>query len=203
MKKIMFENREITPSKIVCVGRNFVDHIIELKNDMPEEMVVFFKPNASITNVLQSTHCEPLHYEGELSFLYENGGFSALGFGLDLTKRDLQSRLKQKGLPWERAKAFKGAAVFSHFVTIPDSLQDITFELDINGKPVQFGNIDMMIHQPMDILNEVKSFIDLCNGDIIMTGTPKGVGPVKGGDLFQARIKKAGKVILNAEWLAQ
>jgi 2-keto-4-pentenoate hydratase/2-oxohepta-3-ene-1,7-dioic acid hydratase in catechol pathway len=203
MKKVILENKEMIPSKIVCVGRNYVEHILELENDMPDEMVVFLKPNSSITDVLQSNHFVPLQYEGELCFLYEYGKFSAIGFGLDLTKRDLQSKLKRNGLPWERAKAFNGSAVFSHFVGIPDSIQDITFQLDINGKTIQYGNIDLMIHKPADILNEVMSFIDLCDGDIIMTGTPKGVGPVRSGDLFQAKIKKTDNVIVNAEWIAQ
>jgi 2-keto-4-pentenoate hydratase/2-oxohepta-3-ene-1,7-dioic acid hydratase in catechol pathway len=103
MKSIIVDNTQVIPSKIICIGRNYVDHIAELGNEVPDEMVVFIKPNSSIAEQLSSYHDEPLHYEGELCFVYQLGRFSAVGFGLDLTKRQLQSKLKAKGLPWERA----------------------------------------------------------------------------------------------------
>lgn len=203
MQNISVNSRDISPTKIVCVGRNFADHIVELGNEVPEEMVIFVKPNSSITSVLPFFHTEPLHYEGELCFLYEDGKFSAIAFGLDLTKRELQHKLKEKGLPWERAKAFNGSALFSAFVDIPDSIKDLTFELEINNKLTQLGNVNLMIHKPADILAEILSFMDLNDGDIVMTGTPKGVGLVKQGDVFKARIKDAGKVVVSAEWQAK
>jgi 2-keto-4-pentenoate hydratase/2-oxohepta-3-ene-1,7-dioic acid hydratase in catechol pathway len=99
MNSIYYGNRKIEPSKIVCVGRNYVEHIKELGNEISDDMVLFMKPNSSISDELISETNEPIHFEGEISFLYEKGKFSAVGFGLDLTKRELQNKLKAKGLP--------------------------------------------------------------------------------------------------------
>ena len=203
MKTVIVENRIVTPSKIVCVGRNYVEHIKELGSEIPNEMIFFLKPNSAISNELQSFHKEQLHYEGELCFLFENGFFSAVGFGLDLTKRELQNRLKSKGLPWERAKAFDGSALFSKFVEISGISSTLSVELDINGKNIQSGNINLMIHKPDEILTELLSFISLNDGDIVMTGTPKGVGVVNSGHTFLGKIKSNAKVITSAEWLAK
>jgi 2-keto-4-pentenoate hydratase/2-oxohepta-3-ene-1,7-dioic acid hydratase in catechol pathway len=203
MNKILFENREICPPKIVCIGRNFVEHISELGNEVPAEMVIFAKPNSAIGRELQATHAgDELHYEGELCFLVENGRFSAIGFGLDLTKRNLQNKLKAKGLPWERAKGFNGAALFSRFVKMPDSLENISFELNINNKNRQSGTIHKMIYKPLDILKEIVTFMDLNDGDIVMTGTPRGVGPVTRGDIFSCLLKDADRLMISAEWRA-
>lgn len=203
MKKIIVNNREVFPTKIVCIGRNFSEHIRELGNEPPEDMVIFVKPNSAISNSLQAVHIEPLHYEGELCFACENGEFVALGFGLDLTKRGLQKELKEKGLPWERAKAFNGAALFSHFVKIPELLQGITFDLEKNGENVQHGNIDLMLNKPQDILTEIQSFMDLSDGDVVMTGTPCGVGIIQPGDIFVGRVKYNNEIIVSATWYAQ
>jgi 2-keto-4-pentenoate hydratase/2-oxohepta-3-ene-1,7-dioic acid hydratase in catechol pathway len=203
MNTVSMENKNITPSKIVCVGRNFVEHIKELGNEIPENMVLFMKPNSAISNELASGSEEPIHFEGEICFLYENGKFSAVGFGLDLTKRELQSRLKAKGLPWERAKAFDGAALFSNFVAISEISQDLSIELEIDGKLVQSGSIQQMIYKPNQILAEIQSFISLNDGDIVMTGTPKGVGVVNKSSVFVGRIMKDGKVLISAKWKAK
>ncbi|MFA0697572.1 fumarylacetoacetate hydrolase family protein, partial [Vibrio sp. 10N.222.49.C9] len=106
LKQVTLENQSFTPSKILCVGRNYAAHIEELGNEIPEDMVVFMKPNSSLSQQLNSFHDEPLHYEAELCFLVKDGEFSGVAIGLDLTKRETQSALKAKGLPWERAKAF-------------------------------------------------------------------------------------------------
>jgi 2-keto-4-pentenoate hydratase/2-oxohepta-3-ene-1,7-dioic acid hydratase in catechol pathway len=195
--------RYVAPSKIICVGRNYVKHIEELGNEIPDDMVVFLKPNSAISEELHSFHQEQLHYEGELCFLFENGKFSAVGFGLDITKRELQSKLKSKGLPWERAKAFDGSAIFSQFVEIPNLSKKLTFELDINGKNIQSGSISLMIYKPEEILVELLTFMSLCNGDIVMTGTPMGVGPVNPGQSFAGKVKDNDEVITSAEWLAK
>lgn len=203
MNKISLNGRDVFPSKIICVGRNYVDHISELGNEIPEEMVIFAKPNSAIGDELHAVHGgQGLHYEGELCFMVENGCFSAIGFGLDLTKRDLQNKLKEKGLPWERAKGFNGAALFSLFVEIPDSLDDICFELDINRQNCQSGMIHKMIYKPSEIIGEIASFMDLNDGDIVMTGTPGGVGPVTRGDIFIGRVKDGDRVVTSAEWRA-
>lgn len=192
----------ITPSKVVCIGRNYVDHIHELGNEIPEEMVVFIKPNSAISTELSSFHQEQLHYEGELCFLVKNKAFVAVGFGLDLTKRTLQSNLKSKGLPWERAKAFNGSAVFSEFVAIDDISEQFTLELDINSDLIQHGGVELMLYKPSDILAELTTFLELQDGDIVMTGTPKGVGLVNQGDRFTARVLLSNQPLLNASWVA-
>ncbi|MDP8202256.1 MAG: fumarylacetoacetate hydrolase family protein [Candidatus Tenebribacter burtonii] len=202
MNTVYVENREITPSKIVCVGRNYVEHIKELGNEIPENMVLFIKPNSAISDEIYSGTDEPIHFEGEICFLYENGRFSAVGFGLDLTKRELQKKLKSKELPWERAKAFDGAALFSQFVKISEISTDLVIELEINGKLVQSGSIQQMIYKPDQILAEIQTFISLNDGDIVMTGTPKGVGVVNKGSAFVGRILENDSTISSGEWLA-
>ena len=203
MNTIIVGNREVTPSKIICVGRNYVEHIKELNNKIPENMVIFLKPNSAISRELHSFQIEQIHYEAELCFVYEDGKFSAIGFGLDLTKRELQSKLKFKGLPWERAKAFDGSAVFSKFVEIANINRNFSVELSINGKNVQSGNIDLMIYKPGAILSELLMFMSLNDGDIIMTGTPEGVGIVNKGSIFTGKVKENDKTMISAEWLAK
>lgn len=202
MQKIIIGNREIIPSKIVCIARNYYEHIKELGNEIPNGMVFFSKPNSAISNELQSYHQEQLHYEGELCFLFEKNHFTAIGFGLDLTKRKLQSRLKERGLPWERAKAFDGAAVFSDFVKIPQNYENLVFDLKINGKSIQHGTMDLMIYKPERILAEILTFMTLNDGDIVMTGTPKGVGVINKSDVFEAVIKQNTKTLLEKKWIA-
>lgn len=203
IKTVNLDKRTFTPSKIVCIGRNYVDHIHELGNEIPDEMVVFNKPNSAISTQLQAFQQEQLHYEGELCFLVQDGKFIAVGFGLDLTKRGLQSKLKEKGLPWERAKAFNGAAVLSDFVSIDMIDDSLSLELSINGEVIQAGGVELMMYKPKDILTELATFIDLENGDVVMTGTPKGVGVVNAGDVFLAKVLQGQKVLLSHQWTAQ
>lgn len=202
MKTIKFGKKKITPSKIVCVGRNYVEHIKELSNEVPENMVLFIKPNSAISEQLISYHWEPVHYEGEICFLVNNEEFVAVAFGLDLTKRGLQSKLKGKGLPWERAKAFDGAALFSDFVPLDKIESQLTIELDVNGETIQNGNVLQMIYKPDQILEEVKSFLTLNDGDIVMTGTPKGVGVVEKRSIYEGKIFNGKKLLVSAKWKA-
>ncbi|MCJ8321845.1 MAG: fumarylacetoacetate hydrolase family protein [Colwellia sp.] len=204
MKSIIVDNHLITPSKIVCIGRNYVDHITELGNEIPDEMVVFNKPNSAISSKLLSHHQEQLHYESELCFVIKNGQICAVGFGLDITKRFLQSKLKTKGLPWERAKAFNGSAVFSNFLSIKqDQINEtLSLELSINDEIVQRGGIELMIYKPADIIVELKIYTDLEDGDIIMTGTPKGVGLIVEGAYFKGRVLSGANEIVSASWIA-
>lgn len=191
MKTVMLANEAITPSKILCIGRNYVEHIYELGNEMPEDMVVFLKPNSAISSQLFAEHQgESLHYETELCFMFQNGRFSSVALGLDLTKRDLQTKLKAKGLPWERAKAFDGAALFSPFVAIDDAEAPLHFTLSINDKLVQEGHVDLMIYKPLTILSELQAFISLDDGDIVMTGTPKGVGVIPAESVFKVTLSR-------------
>jgi len=203
LNKVTINNSFITPSKIVCVGRNYVEHIAELGNEVPENIVIFTKPNSAISNKLISKHDEPLHYEGEICFLYQQGAFTAIGFGLDLTKRQLQSTLKEKSLPWERSKSFDGSAVFSKFVSIAEIESNFEIKLSINNQLKQKGSVVDMIYKPLAILEEIQSFMTLVDGDIIMTGTPKGVGVINAGDSFTGCIRNNGENILSATWVAQ
>jgi 2-keto-4-pentenoate hydratase/2-oxohepta-3-ene-1,7-dioic acid hydratase in catechol pathway len=203
MQTIYYNGNPITPSKIVCIGRNYAAHIKELGNEIPDDMVVFNKPNSAISNTLHSNLGEPLHYEGELAFLIQSGELAAIGFGLDLTKRGLQSKLKDKGLPWERAKAFDGAAVFSNFVALPQDVETLTLQLNVNGETRQQGGVSLMMYKPQIILQELSKFTSLEDGDIIMTGTPQGVGIIKSGEHFEARVLAAEEVLVSGSWMAQ
>lgn len=204
MQSVKVRGLRVYPSKIVCVGRNYVAHIRELANDIPDNMVVFNKPNSAIANTLRSqVEDELLHYEGELAFIVENGCLSAVGFGLDLTRRALQSELKRKGLPWERAKAFDGAALFSEFVALPDAPEGLTLRLVIDGELRQAGGVELMLYRPEAILRELATFTTLEDGDIIMTGTPAGVGEVLPGQQFEGQVLLGETRLVSASWIAQ
>ncbi|MCL1112607.1 fumarylacetoacetate hydrolase family protein [Shewanella basaltis] len=189
VKGIVFKQHNgdltVTPSKIICIGRNYVDHIHELGNDIPDDMVVFLKPNSAITDTLNSEMGEPLHYEAELCFMVKDGQFSAVGVGLDMTKRELQGKLKKQGLPWERSKAFDGSALFSEFMPITPAQQDWCFQLTIDNVVTQLGHQQLMTYQPQAMFTAINEFMSLNDGDIVMTGTPKGVGVVLANTSFE------------------
>jgi len=198
MNNIIINDREIFPSKVVCIGRNYTEHIAELNNETPEEPVFFFKPNSSISSeLIFPKGNETCHYEAEISFLIEENKISAVGFGLDLTLREVQSKLKKKGLPWERAKCFHNAAVFSKFVSIKENIEDLEVELYINDELKQKGGVELMITKPQEIINELLTFSSFEDGDILMSGTPKGVGTFQIGDIFIGRIICNKKVIIE------
>lgn len=203
MKSVRVDGKVLFPSKIVCIGRNYVEHIRELGNEIPAEPVIFIKPNSSLTDNIRSGAPGEVHYEGEISFIIRCGQPAAVGFGLDLTKRDLQTRLKAKGLPWERAKAFDGAAVFSRFVSYNGEVNDLRLELHINGRLAQQGGCELMMYKPADIVNEVKGFLSFEDGDVVMTGTPAGVGEVRAGDRFEGKIFAGDELITEASWVVQ
>ena len=201
MKTIRIGDDTVAPSKIVCVGRNYLEHIRELGNETPQQMVIFNKPNSAMSPALMAASGEPLHYEGEICFTIREGSYHAVGFGLDLTRRELQSQLKAKGLPWERAKAFDGAACFSDFVELGDTpLESLALELEIDGELRQAGGYELMMHKPAEILSGIQEFMALDDGDIIMTGTPSGVGQVTQGAKFTGRIKSGDKILVEHSW---
>ena len=200
MQQISLDGQCVTPSKIVCIGRNYVEHINELGNEMPTEPVIFIKPNSAITDVMTFDPQEDIHYEAELTFVVQDGTLSGVGIGLDLTKRAVQSQLKAKGLPWERAKSFDGSAVLSNFVSIPGRIEELSLELYINGELTQLATFDLMLHKPNDILAEVSAFMTCEEGDLIMTGTPKGVGSIQLGATFMARVLSNQQTILEHTW---
>jgi len=160
IKTVVYEGRSVPISKVVCIGRNYVEHIEELGNEIPENMVVFNKPNSAITDTLHyfSQECR---IEGEICFLIEKGAIAGVGFGLDLTHADIQNTLKAKGLPWERAKAFDGSAVLSDFVTLDEALEDLSMKLYVNDVLTQFATYNLMMYKPNTMLEEIKSFMTL------------------------------------------
>jgi len=193
----------IQVGKIVCIGRNYLKHIEELGNSVPDDMVVFMKPNSAITDILRTHPVSEVHFEAEICYLIKDGRLSAVGAGLDLTKRDLQTVLKNKGLPWERAKAFDGSALFTGFVELDDLETGLQVCLEINDARVQIGGVESMIYKPQQILHECQTFLSFEDGDIIMTGTPDGVGPIKAGDRFNLMLIQDGKMLTSQEWQAQ
>ena len=185
----------------MCVGRNYTAHIAELNNETPDQMVLFNKPNSAITNTLFAAHNgDTLHYETELCFVVKDKKFAGVGLGLDLTKRTAQSKLKNKGLPWERAKAFDGSVILTDFVALTDAMKHFTFELKINNEVIQRGDTDFMLHNPDSILQEISEFMSLEDGDVIMTGTPSGVGEVTAKSIFAVALYVNDQCLLEHQW---
>lgn len=204
MQFIQCDQESIIPGKIICVGRNYVDHIAELGNEIPAEMVIFTKPNSAISTQLHSHHLgEQLHYEGEICFMVKEGRFGAVAFGLDLTKRQTQALLKGKGLPWERAKAFNGSALFSNFRSFTPSDGEFELKLTINNELRQQGSTAQMIYKPTAIYNEISTFMTLDDGDIVMTGTPAGVGIVETAAIYHGVILYGGVELTSITWEVQ
>lgn len=203
MNNIICDKQIVVPSKVVCVGRNYVEHIKELNNEIPDHAVIFIKPNSAISDQAFSGIEEAIHYESELSFIIENNKIKAVGFGLDLTKRGLQSKLKAKSLPWERAKGFDRSAVFSEFVSFSGKLEDLSLQLFINDQLIQHANFDLMIYKPLQLLEEVATFMSFSDGDILMTGTPKGVGELIANDRLVGRIYAADKLLIEQQWIVK
>lgn len=199
MHQITFNTTKITPGKVVCIGRNYVEHIKELGNEIPENMVVFNKPNSAITDELHFIS-DDTRFEGEICFVIKDNTIDGIGFGLDLTKADIQNKMKQKGLPWERAKAFDGSAVLGEFVPFNGDLKLLRMELYHNDTLIQFANYDLMIYKPLEMLSEIKSFMSLEDGDIIMSGTPKGVGNYQIGDRFVGKVYEGERVLVESRW---
>ncbi len=201
MKSIQYKNKKYEVSKVVCIGRNYVEHIEELGNEIPSSMVVFNKPNSAISDSLYyfSQECR---FEGEICFLIRDNKIAAVGFGLDLTHADIQNHLKSKGLPWERAKAFDNSAVLSEFVPICEDLSTLEMKLYVNDVLAQFATFDLMMYKPDTMLSEIQSFMTFEDNDIIMSGTPKGVGTYAVGDKFLGQVFSGEKLLVQKEWIA-
>ena len=202
MRSVIFNGRAVQPGKVICVGKNYAAHIAEMDSVPAEEMVVFMKPNSSMGDTLMAEIGEPIHYEGEICLLIERGEAVGVAFGLDLTKRATQSKLKAAGLPWERSKAFNGSALFSEFVTAPKDLNKLGVELLVNEVLRQKGDVSLMLYPPSVIIEELKQFLTLEDFDIVMTGTPAGVGPVQAGERFRGRVLNGETELISQEWLA-
>lgn len=202
MKTIKYKNQKLEVSKVVCIGRNYVEHIEELGNEIPSSMVVFNKPNSAISDKL-FYFSEQCRFEGEICFLILNGKIKGVGFGLDLTHADIQNQLKAKGLPWERAKAFDNSAVLSEFVPICEDISSLEMKLSVNNEVVQFATYDLMMYKPHTMLSEILSFMSLEDNDVIMSGTPKGVGNYALGDRFLGQIFSGGTLLVEKEWVVE
>ena len=204
MNTVSFNNSLIYPSKVVCIGRNYVEHVHELGNEIPDEMVIFVKPNSAIGTVLSASHGgDELHYESEIAYLYQGGNFVAAALGMDLTKRSVQSELKAKSLPWERSKAFDGLAVFSVFVPISGCDTPLGLSLHIDGELIQQGDTSLMMYKPAQILEEVQTFMQLEDGDIVMTGTPAGVGKICQGAEFVGALVCNDQEVVSQRWVVE
>lgn len=192
--------------KILCVGRNYADHILELSNEQPDDPVIFLKPETAIPlknePFFYPDFSKDVHYEVEILVKINRVGknidekfahkyYDEIGVGIDFTARDVQSKLKAKGLPWELAKAFNGSAPVSPFVPKTDfpDLNNVNFRLDLNGETRQQGNTNLMLFKIDYLISFVSRYFLLQKGDILFTGTPKGVGPVQIGDTLTAYIE--------------
>jgi len=200
MNTVTVDGQKVTPSKIVCVGRNYAAHIEELHHTPPEQPVIFVKPNSAISDKVRFQPGEVIHYEAEIALLVRNQKFAAVGLALDLTKRELQTYLKQNGLPWDRAKAFDGAAVLSEFTGFNGDTSELSLELSINGEMKQQGGYDLMLFKPDLLLQEIQKFMTLEDNDVLITGTPKGVGPIRSGDHLKGRVLNNGNELVSANW---
>ncbi|MEA5259002.1 fumarylacetoacetate hydrolase family protein [Arcicella aquatica] len=200
--------------KILCIGRNYAEHIAELNNERPSEPVVFIKPDTAILKDNEAFYhpdfSKDIHHEVEIVLKinkmgknieakFANKYYEEIGIGIDFTARDIQAKLKEKGLPWEKAKAFNGSAPISGFVSkteFPD-LKNLNFHLEIDGETRQTGNTSMMLWNFDEIIAEISKYFTLKTGDLIFTGTPAGVGKVKIGNKLSAFIE--GKEMLSFE----
>lgn len=199
--------------KIICIGRNYVAHAQELNNEVPEEPVFFLKPDSALLRNNEPFYIpewtQSVHHEIELVLRINRLGkcidkqyvyryYGEIGLGIDFTARDVQDHLKKKGLPWEKAKAFDRAAVIGKTFIPVETFSDLThirFSLDVNGKTVQEGDSGLMIFPFDEIITHVSKYMTLKMGDLIYTGTPSGVGPVKIGDRLEGYLE--GKKLMD------
>ena len=193
--------------KIICVGRNYVEHIKELNNEAPKDPVLFLKPDTSILLKKQPffipEFSNEVHHEVEILVKINRIGkhidrkfahkyYGEIGLGIDFTARDLQSKLKEKGLPWEKSKAFDGAAVVGKFLSKNDfkNVDNINFRLEKNDKVQQKGNTSLMLWKIDTLIEYISKYFTLKIGDIIFTGTPSGVTKVNPNDILKGFIEE-------------
>ena len=193
--------------KIICIGRNYIDHVDELKNKKPSSPVIFLKPETAVILKNQPffipDYSNDVHYEVEILVKIKKLGksietkfshkyYDQVGLGIDFTARDLQSELKKNGLPWEKSKAFDGSALIGEWVNKNEfnDLNNLNFSLNKNGKSVQSGNTFNMLWSIDELISEVSKFFTLKIGDVIFTGTPSGVGKVSENDLLEGFINE-------------
>ena len=200
--------------KILCIGRNYVDHIKELGNETPQRPVIFTKPASSVIGegeeIVIPPYSSDCHHEAELALLIGSKGrdipaaealshVAGYAVAIDLTLRDVQSELKQKGLPWDIAKGFDTACPLSPFVPAAEVADphQLRITLAVNGEKRQDGSTSLMINRIPELLSYLSSIFTLEPGDVVLTGTPAGVGPVRSGDRVTAEIGGVGKIAVS------
>jgi len=193
--------------KIICIGRNYAAHAEELNNPVPKEPVIFLKPDTALLPkkmpFFYPSFSKEINFEVELVIKIDRVGksipekfahkyYSELTVGIDFTARDLQQNLKEKGLPWEKAKAFDGSAPVGKFISKDkfENLNDLSFSLNANGEQKQLGNTSNMLNGIDQIIAHISQYFTLKIGDLIFTGTPKGVGPIAIGDHFECFLEE-------------
>jgi 2-keto-4-pentenoate hydratase/2-oxohepta-3-ene-1,7-dioic acid hydratase in catechol pathway len=192
--------------KIIAIGRNYIDHAKELNNPVPDDPIFFLMPDTALLRNNQPffypDFSTDIHFEVEIVVKFDRLGkniapkfanryYHEIGVGIDFTARDLQQKCKEKGLPWEISKSFDGAAPISKFISLDqfDNMNDINFRLELNGQEVQKANTSEMIFKVDELISYVSKFMMIKIGDLLFTGTPSGVGPVKIGDRLTAYIE--------------
>jgi 2-keto-4-pentenoate hydratase/2-oxohepta-3-ene-1,7-dioic acid hydratase in catechol pathway len=199
--------------KIICIGRNYLDHIAELHNEKPDDMVIFMKPQSALHFKSDPwfipDFSKQIHYECEIVVKISKNGkhiqpkqastfYEEISLGIDFTARDLQTQLKQKGLPWERAKAFDHSAVVGEFQSKANyDLNNLSFEFKKNGVSAQRGHSANMIYNVDAIIVEISKFFTLNKGDLLYTGTPSGVAPISIGDRYEGILE--GKSVFQLD----
>ncbi len=211
--RICVGKASVEPARLFCIGRNYVAHAEELNNEIPERPVIFCKPSSCLvpegSAITFPAHGKDLHYEAELVILIGRDGWAVtdgearslvagISLGLDLTLRDVQKQMINKGLPWELAKSFEQSAPIGSFVPLADfiDLVDLNFTCIVNGELRQEGNTGLMIFPVTTLIIELSKIWKLVPGDMIFTGTPAGVGPLSRGD----KIEIASKLIGSFSW---
>ena len=202
--------------KIICIGRNYAEHVKELNNNRPDSPVIFLKPDTSIILKNQPffipDFSSEINYEVEIILKicklgkhienkYAHKYFNHIGLGIDFTARDTQNELKSNGLPWEKAKAFDGSALVGSWVdkTKFQDLRNLNFSLNKNDKSVQIGNTSQMMWNFDELISEISKYFTLKIGDIIFTGTPSGVGKVNKGDNLEGFIEGKSSFVINVK----
>jgi 2-keto-4-pentenoate hydratase/2-oxohepta-3-ene-1,7-dioic acid hydratase in catechol pathway len=202
--------------KIICIGRNYAEHVKELNNNRPDSPVIFLKPDTSIILKNQPffipDFSSEINYEVEIILKicklgkhienkYAHKYFNHIGLGIDFTARDTQNELKSNGLPWEKAKAFDGSALVGSWFdkTKFQDLRNLNFSLNKNGKSVQIGNTSQMMWNFDELISEISKYFTLKIGDIIFTGTPSGVGKVNKGDNLEGFIEGKSSFVINVK----
>jgi acylpyruvate hydrolase len=191
---------------IWAVGRNFAEHAKEMKSEVPTSPLFFLKAGScaeTSSKIQLPSWSNDIQHELELAFwLDENLNYSHITLALDLTARDAQSLAKSKGQPWTRSKSFKSACPLGSWINLKDvaSLETLQFQLVKNKETVQVGHFKDMIFKPDQLLEHVKNFYPVCPHDVILTGTPEGVGPIKSGDTLFASLQSENREIFTCHW---